>query len=259
MNQLILKYSQYTNTDVDIEENKKNYVFIIDEINRGNISKIFGELITLIEPTKRLGAAEETKVKLPYSKKEFGVPQNVYLLGTMNTADRSIALMDTALRRRFNFIEMMPDTQVLAGIVVETIDIQKMVEIINQRIEVLYDRDHTIGHAYFMSLEEEPYIEKLASIFKNAIIPLLQEYFYEDYSKIQLVLGDNAKESDFKFILDEKLKVKDIFKGNLDVDLPEKKYKTQSEAFMKPQSLGFTSRTAYEKISGSKRIRYYNE
>lgn len=148
---------------------KKNHVFIIDEINRGNISKIFGELITLIEDTKRLGKSEETTAILPYSGKPFGVPDNVYILGTMNTADRSIAQIDTALRRRFSFVEMMPDTNVLEGIEVEGINIANMLDIINRRIEVLYDREHTVGHAFFTGLRAEPTIEKLAIIFKKIL------------------------------------------------------------------------------------------
>lgn len=236
INQLILRYAENKRDDLAIEENKKNYVFIIDEINRGNISKILGELITLIEPTKRLGAPEQMKVQLPYSKSEFGVPQNVYIIGTMNTADRSIALMDTALRRRFRFIEMMPNLQVLEGINVEGIDIQKMVDTINKRIEVLFDREHTIGHAYFLNLKKEPTMANLAGIFENAIIPLLQEYFYEDYSKIQLILGDNAKANNLKFILDTPVQMDKIFKAIPDMDLPESKYCIQRSAFQDPQS-----------------------
>lgn len=236
INRLILQYAENKQDELAIEENKKNYVFIIDEINRGNISKILGELITLIEPTKRLGAPEQMKVRLPYSKAEFGVPQNVYIIGTMNTADRSIALMDTALRRRFRFIEMMPNVQVLAGISVEGINIQKMVDTINKRIEVLYDREHTIGHAYFLGLKEKPTLTNLAGIFENAILPLLQEYFYEDYSKIQLILGDNAKVNNLKFILDSPVQMDEIFKANPDVDLPESKYCIQRAAFKNQQS-----------------------
>lgn len=226
-----------------LKSESQPYVFIIDEINRGNISKIFGELITLIEETKRMGASEEMTVSLPYTGDLFGVPDNVYLLGTMNTADRSIALMDTALRRRFQFIEMMPNSDVLKQIGVntitvngETLDVVKMLDIINERIEYLFDREHMIGHAFFTSLKENPTIEQLASIFKKSIIPLLQEYFYEDYEKIQLVLGDNGKEDQYKIILDKPLKVRDIFNGSPDIDLPQRRYKIQEAAFDEIQS-----------------------
>lgn len=234
IHKMIEKYS--TNQDVVVEESKGNFVFIIDEINRGNISKIFGELITLIETTKRLGETEATTARLPYSGTEFGVPNNVFILGTMNTADRSIALMDTALRRRFKFIEMMPREEVLEGIKVGEVNIVKVLKAINSRIEFLFDREHTIGHAYFTPLAKEPTLEKLADIFQNSIIPLLQEYFYEDYSKIQLILGDNVKPADFKFIKDEAVKIKEVFKGNPDVDLPEQKYSIQRHAFYKEES-----------------------
>ncbi|MCF0259904.1 MAG: AAA family ATPase [Erysipelotrichaceae bacterium] len=216
---------------------KKPYVFVIDEINRGNMSKIFGELITLIEETKREGMEEEASAILPYSGEKFSVPSNVYILGTMNTADRSIALMDTALRRRFQFVEMMPDADVLRAIgadKVEDLDVAAMLEKINERITYLYDREHTIGHAFFTKLAESPNIETLQSIFEKSVIPLLQEYFYEDYQKIQLVLGDNGKKDPKnKFIKDEDVKVKDIFKGSVDdvTDLPEKKYTINKEAF----------------------------
>lgn len=190
-------------SDIELKEETRPYVFIMDEINRGNISKIFGELITLIEPVKRKGAKEAMEVILPYSNKSFGVPNNVYLIGTMNTADRSIALMDTALRRRFQFIERMPDVTVLRKMGADKIrvegvelDVALMLECMNKRIEFLFDREHTFGHAFFLGLKDEPTIENLASIFKKAIIPLLQEYFYEDYSKIMLVLGDNGKTQD---------------------------------------------------------------
>lgn len=225
------------------DEDQEPYVFIIDEINRGNISKIFGELITLIEETKRAGAEEAMETVLPYSGDTFNVPNNVYILGTMNTADRSIALMDTALRRRFDFVEMMPDSIVLSGITIEdngkTIDVAKMLDVINERIAFLYDREHTIGHAFFTKLINNPSFDVLADIFRSKVLPLLQEYFYEDYAKIQLVLGDNDKSNPmFKFILDEPVKVKSIFKGNPEdiVDLPEKKYVIHDEAFEYIQS-----------------------
>lgn len=225
------------------DEEKKPYVFIIDEINRGNISKIFGELITLIEETKRSGAEEAMEIKLPYSGNFFSVPDNVYILGTMNTADRSIALMDTALRRRFDFEEMMPDSSVIDSVIIqdggESIDVAKMLDIINERITFLYDREHTIGHAFFTKLIKNPSLAMLADIFRSKIVPLLQEYFYEDYAKIQLVLGDNDKSDPmYKFILDKPVKVKSIFKGTPEdiVDLPEKNYVIQDEAFEYIQS-----------------------
>lgn len=228
---------------LDVEQETKPYVFIIDEINRGNISKIFGELITLIEDTKRAGASEAMEATLPYSGEAFSVPKNVYILGTMNTADRSIALMDTALRRRFEFAEMMPNTEVLKSLGIgkiaignDILNVARMLDIINERIEYLFDREHTIGHAFFTKLAEDPSIETLAGIFEKNVIPLLQEYFYEDYEKIQLVLGDNSKEDEFKFVLDRNVKVKDIFNGNPDIDLPEKGYMVQHEAFLKLES-----------------------
>lgn len=204
-------------TAIEGDEKKKNYVFIIDEINRGNISKIFGELITLIESSKRIGLPEGMRAKLPYSHQLFGVPDNVYIIGTMNTADRSIATIDTALRRRFSFKEMIPDADVLKDINVEDISISEMLARINKRISVLYDREHTIGHAYFIPLRDNPTIEQLAEIFENAIIPLLQEYFYEDYEKIRLVLGDNNKENkEEQFIIAVENDCNELF-GNADI------------------------------------------
>ncbi|MCH5171813.1 MAG: AAA family ATPase [Erysipelotrichales bacterium] len=212
-------------------------VFIIDEINRGNISKIFGELITLIEPSKRKSNSEEMSCVLPYSKKLFLVPNNVYILGTMNTADRSISLMDTALRRRFDFIELMPNIKVLEGIIVEGINIEKMLEKINERIAVLYDREHTIGHSFFTKLNSYSTIDDLAAIFKNKIIPLLQEYFYDDYSKIRLVLGDTGKEEKFQFVREIKNEASAIFKGKYDADaIEEYKYEIQEKAFSEIES-----------------------
>ncbi|HED0806686.1 TPA: AAA family ATPase [Campylobacter jejuni] len=170
------------------EKTNSPYIIIIDEINRGNVSKIFGELITLIEPSKRIGEKEELKVTLPYSGEKFGVPKNVYIIGTMNTADRSITSLDTALRRRFEFVEMMPDVSKLS-MDCEGINLQELLKAINTRIEYLLDREKTIGHAFFVSVEN---LEDLKKVFQNKIIPLLQEYFYNDYALINEVLNDNG-------------------------------------------------------------------
>jgi len=176
-----------------VDNSAKNYVLIIDEINRGNISKIFGELITLIEKSKRLGETEALKVKLNYSgtenREDFGVPNNLFILGTMNSADKSIALVDTALRRRFEFIEYTADHTLLSNNI-EGINLQELLKTINSRIEILLDKDHKIGHAYLINVESK---NQLCEVFRNRIIPLLEEYFFGDYEKIQLVLGDNAE------------------------------------------------------------------
>ena len=230
--------SRYSDTE-KLEEKKRNYVFVIDEINRGNISKIFGELITLIEPTKRLGQPEALKAKLPYSQQPFGVPDNVYIIGTMNTADRSIAAIDTALRRRFSFKEMLPDTSVLDGVLVEGVSIRDMLDKMNRRICVLFDREHTLGHAFFTSLldENNRNIETLARIFEDSIIPLLQEYFYEDYEKIRLVLGDNSKQNTAEqFIEVIQNDYEELF-GNVDLELDDTcSYEVNADAFLNIES-----------------------
>ena len=220
------------------EQPELPFVFIIDEINRGNISKIFGELITLIEDAKRAGAAEGMEATLPYSKDPFSVPQNVYILGTMNTADRSIALMDTALRRRFSFIEMMPRPELLEHAKVNGVDIEEMLKAINERIEFLYDREHTIGHAFFMGLKKDLDIEHLSTIFQKKVLPLLQEYFYDDYQKIQLVLGDNAKKHEFKFIQDAVKRPTDVFHKSAALGAYDAKtlFTINKDAFSKPES-----------------------
>lgn len=181
------------------------YVLIIDEINRGNVSQIFGELITLIEPDKRLGNPEAIQVQLPYSKDWFGVPPNVYIIGTMNTADRSVEALDTALRRRFSFFEMAPDTDLintegrLENGVIEGIHLSNVLELMNKRIEKLLDKDHMIGHSYFLSVKD---LDSLKSAFQNRVIPLLQEYFFGDYGKIGLVIGEAFFERD-KNVIEE--------------------------------------------------------
>ena len=198
----------------------KNFVLIIDEINRGNISKIFGELITLIEDTKRSGEGQDEalEVLLPNSGDPFTVPNNLYLIGTMNTADRSLAMMDTALRRRFDFVEMMPKPELFNNVIVKKIDLEALLSKINQRIEVLYDREHTIGHAFFMPVkalveDQDKAFNALKFVFKNKIIPLLEEYFFEDWNKIRLVLGDNQKVEALQFVSEEKLSFASLF-GN---------------------------------------------
>ncbi len=222
-------FKEFCNKAASDRSNK--YVFIIDEINRGNISKIFGELITLIEDSKRAGEDEAMSVTLPYSQEYFSVPENVYILGTMNTADRSIALMDTALRRRFEFIEMMPKEKLLTDIVIDNVNVKKMLETMNRRIEALYDREHTLGHAFFMPLknEKKATINQLASIFKNKIIPLLQEYFYEDYEKIMLVLGINPQNDDDSKFISVKSN-ENLFKKSSDIDL-NSTYKINKDSF----------------------------
>lgn len=168
----------------------EKFVLIIDEINRGNIAKIFGELITLIEDSRRSGRPEESHVKLPYSREMFVVPSNVYLIGTMNTADRSIQLLDSALRRRFTFHEFMPDERhPRIKTDVEGVDCQKLLSAINERIIVLLDREHQIGHTYLLNVEN---LDDLAFRFQEQIFPLLQEYFFDDWVKIRTVLANNA-------------------------------------------------------------------
>lgn len=171
-----------------LDNRLKPYILIIDEINRGNISKILGELITLLEPSKRKGESEALEVKLPYSQGPFSVPNNLYIIGTMNTADRSIALLDTALRRRFEFIEMMPNSSRLSTDC-DGVDLQRLLESINNRIEFLLDRERTIGHAFLIDVKN---LSDLKAVFKNKILPLLQEYFYDDYAKINAVLNNNG-------------------------------------------------------------------
>ena len=183
------------------KDNDKLYILIIDEINRGDVSKIFGELITLIEEDKRVGNKYQMKTTLPYSKESFGVPNNLYIIGTMNTADRSIALLDTALRRRFDFEEIMPRPELLGGKVVEGINLQTLLTRVNERITNKYDRDHQIGHSYLMGVNTK---EQLERAYKNRILPLLNEYFYNESKTVAEILNcseDELKTIDFISIL----------------------------------------------------------
>ena len=184
-NYIIEKYNYIQNEAIE----PKKHVLIIDEINRGNVSAIFGELITLLEEDKRKGNPEHIEAKLPYSGDNFSVPNNVYIIGTMNTADRSVEALDTALRRRFSFVEMQPDPEILSDEKYEKykdVDLSKLLKTINKRIELLIDKDHQIGHSYFIGIQN---IVDLQRTFKDKIIPLLEEYFYGDFGKIGLVLG----------------------------------------------------------------------
>lgn len=239
--------------DVARKDPDNPYAIIIDEINRGNISKIFGELITLIEPDKREGADQAISLTLAYSGESFSVPFNVDIIGAMNTADRSLALVDTALRRRFEFIPMFPDTSEnkspfenkspLKDMTVNkddvNIDVRAMLEKINLRIEALYDRDHTIGHAYFIGLRDSAQKDKfkeLRNIFRNRILPLLEEYFFDDWEKIRLVLGDNQeRKKDYQFVKEDEINPANLFGKNAGLAI-RKRYHINEEAFEKPQA-----------------------
>ena len=234
---------------ISYKEGSKNpdkFVLIIDEINRGNVAQIFGELITLIEPSKRLGNDEAMTATLPYSQDTFGVPNNLYIIGTMNTADRSVEALDTALRRRFHFEEMMPRPELLTTIDLDKkdptakIDLKEVLEKINERIVALKDREHQIGHSYFMGHDEKDKDDKdkypnkkewLTKVFKDKIIPLLQEYFYGDYKKIYYVLG-GSKTTGEGFVKIDSVTKSDIFAVKIDddydYDIPEIRYEIQT-------------------------------
>lgn len=220
------------------------HVLIIDEINRGNIARIFGELITLLEPDKRQGADDERSLMLPYSKQKFSVPQNVYVIGTMNTADKSLIQMDLALRRRFSFTEMPARPELLAGVTAFGIDVAQLLTRINQRIEALLDSEHMIGHAYFMPLKDMADLAEreacLAGIFREKLIPLLREYFFDDYERIGWVLNDSVKEKENRFILLQPAAqlppFSELFPKDIADSLSDRRFRINGDAFMSAEA-----------------------
>lgn len=212
---------------------KQNYVLIIDEINRGNVSRIFGELITLIESSKRAGEKEALSAVLPYSKENFSVPSNLYLIGTMNTADRSLAGLDIALRRRFEFRELPPRPELLDDVVVEGINIGRLLRVMNERIEVLLDRDHCLGHAYFMPLKTRANLKVLEVIFRNQVLPLLQEYFFEDWQHIQWVLNDHRKPGGDRFVFQRDRSIRALFGADVDISVQNLPWSINDDAFQR--------------------------
>lgn len=209
------------------------HVLIIDEINRGNVSRIFGELITLIEDSKRDGQPEALSTTLPYSRRPFSVPDNVYLLGTMNTADRSLASMDVALRRRFSFKPMAPQPGLLADVLIEgQIPVQDLLSKINLRIEALLGPDYLLGHAWFMPLKEDKSLARLSDIFRRQVLPQLQEYFFDDWARIRWVLNDHRKvgREEYCFIRSRGVDVADLFGAEVQVP-PRPLWEVNTEAF----------------------------
>lgn len=232
-------------TDEVAVKKPKPKVLIIDEINRGNVSRIFGELITLIEPSKRAGAQEALEVTLPYSKDRFSVPANLHIIGTMNTADRSLAAMDIALRRRFTFIEVPPNPDLLEDVEVDGIAVDELLSVMNVRIAALLDRDHCLGHAYFMPLRSEPTLEKLAGIFQQQILPLLQEYFFEDWQRIQWVLNDQRKAPEYCFLTQPSQDISQLFGDAVVVGQSNERWELNQAAFMRVGSyLGIIDQNA---------------
>jgi 5-methylcytosine-specific restriction protein B len=220
------------NVSEPVGGNAEPYVLIIDEINRGNVSRIFGELITLLEPSKRQGAPEALEAILPYSKKPFAIPQNLYIIGTMNTADRSLATLDIALRRRFEFIEVPSDPQELSDIHIDGIDVAAMLTVMNQRIEVLLDRDHALGHAYFMSLRKDSTLSELAGIFRTRVLPLLQEYFFEDWERIRWVLNDHRKKhAPHEFVVRPEYDVQALLGEGPEIPKESRQWRINPDAF----------------------------
>ncbi len=212
---------------------RQPHVLVIDEVNRGNVSRIFGELITLIEPSKREGADEALSAELPYSKRPFSVPDNVHLIGTMNTADRSLAGLDIALRRRFVFREMPPKPDLLDKVDVDGVNIGQLLRVLNERIEMLLDREHCLGHAYFMPLEKDNSLARLELIFRNQVLPLLQEYFFEDWQRIQWVLNDHRKPPALRFLSQRSRDVSSLF-GDVAISTHNLPWSINDKVFKEP-------------------------
>jgi len=239
------KLEQLLAPNASREVSQKPHVIIIDEINRGNVSRIFGELITLLESSKREGAEDQQTAKLPYSQLPFCIPNNVFIIGTMNTADKSLAQMDIALRRRFNFIEISPEPELLRGTTVFGVDLGQVLTTINQRIEALLDAEHMIGHAYFMGIlgvAASPDREiELSRVFRNNIVPLLQEYFFEDYERIAWVLNDPAKEAAHRFIqsqshMQDLPALSKLFSSEIEEQLTDRRFRINTLAFDQPEA-----------------------
>lgn len=230
---LVERYLERTGNAPPTDEasSRQPKVLIIDEINRGNVSKIFGELITLIEPSKRKGASEALEVVLPYSKVRFSVPDNVYIIGTMNTADRSLTSVDIALRRRFHFREMAPLPSLLNDIDLQGVNIGQLLSVMNDRIEVLLDRDHRLGHAYFLPLREDKSIDLLSAIFRQQIVPLLQEYFFDDWGRIQMVLNDHRKTPENRFLRQPSAKLSSLFGDDVSVTDRSERWVINDDAY----------------------------
>jgi 5-methylcytosine-specific restriction protein B len=232
------RLQEYLSVPADTTPGDRNYVLILDEINRGNIARIFGELITLLEPDKRKNGEDERSVILPYSKELFTVPENLYVIGTMNTADKSLAQLDLALRRRFDFVEVMPKPGLLNGVEAYGVSVENLLEVINARIEVLLDRDHLIGHSYFLPLKQVG-VDKdhlISLIFENRIIPLLQEYFFSDWEKIGWVLNDIDKPWDERFIQlqQDNVALNSLFSAKVADEVQDRRYKINTSAFTNP-------------------------
>lgn len=190
-------------SEAKVAPSLRPHVLIIDEINRGNVAKIFGELITLLEPGKRAGESEALTVTLPLSKRKLTVPRSLYIVGTMNTADRSLSQLDAALRRRFVFRPVWPQPEVLPVVEIDgvALDLRKFLYAINRRIEHLLSREQVIGHAYLLGVPQT--LEGIAAALRERILPLLEEYFFEDWAHIREVLGDNRKPNALQFIREE--------------------------------------------------------